>query len=103
MILTVRANSMTGIVDAPHDRGISLRHLADQEISGFYAMGGQRVENSVGVGWYRPIVESNHHLMIFQRQRLGVLHGADAAEIAEADFEHAGCAQGIRVAGTRLG
>src|SRR5262249_15648946 len=66
------------------------------------ALGGQCIENSVGVRWYWSVVESNHHFMIFQRQRLCVLHAADALEISRADCKNAASAQCIRVASARL-
>ena len=81
MVLAVGADRVAGIVDAPDDRRISARHFADEEIGRLHALRGQRIENGVGVGRYRAVVEGDDDLMVFERQRLRILHAADAGEV----------------------
>ena len=62
MAHAVGADGVAGVGDAPHQRRIFLRHAADDEIGCADAFGGEDVENRVGVGRDRAIVEGEHHL-----------------------------------------
>ena len=57
-------------------------------------------ENLVAVVRQRPVVERQHHFVIVQRQRLGVLHGADARVLQGIDHQRSRGAQRTRIAGT---
>ena len=98
MILAMGAERVALIEHAAHDRRIGVRHLADQEIGDLHALRGQRVEDDVGVGRDRPVVEGDHDLMVGERQRLLVLHAADAAEVVRADRQHPGRTERIWIA-----
>ena len=76
MALAVSADGVAFVVDAPDDGRIGTRHLADQEISRLHALRCQCIENDVGIGRQRAVVEGDHHLVVLQRQRLLVLDGA---------------------------
>jgi len=43
------------------------------------------------------VVEGQHHLVIAQRQRLGILHGADAGMLARIDHQRARGADRVRI------
>ena len=75
--------------------GLACRHLADQEIGGLHALRCQRIENDVGIGQQRAVIEGDHHLVVSQRQRLLVLHGAKQGEFAGIDGQHATGAEGV--------
>src|SRR5262249_59029211 len=98
VVLTMRAERMTGVVHTSDDRRVGMRHLAHQKIRGLHALGRQDVENFVAVRRDWPIIESEHDLMIFERQRLRVLHAADALEVAWIDRENPAGTQLVRIA-----
>jgi len=100
MIETVRADRMALVVHAPQHPRVGMRHLADNEISRLHALRGERIEDEVAVGRQRAVVEGDHHLMIGERQRLLVLHAADAREFVRTDGEHARGAERVAMAGT---
>src|SRR5205809_336292 len=60
--------------------------------------GGEDVEDLVAVFRQRTVVEGQHHLMVRQRQRLGILHGADDVMFARIDHERARCADRLGMA-----
>ena len=86
--------------DAAGEVRIAARHAADQEIIGFHAMLGQHVEHAIGVWRHRAVVEGQHDLLVFERQRVGVLHRADARKLARVHRHHPAGAERIRIAGT---
>ena len=98
MVVAMRPDGVALVVHAPDHRGIIARHLADQEVGDLHALRGQRIENDVAIGRQRAVVEGDHHLMVVERQRLLVLHGADAAELARVDGEDAAGAERLRMA-----
>src|SRR5262245_64852585 len=102
MVLAVSADGMAFVVDAPDDGRIGTRHLADQEIGGLHALRRQRLENDAGIGRQWAVVEGNHHLVVLQRQRLLVLHGAEQGKFAGIDGQHPAGAEGVWIAGARL-
>ena len=67
MVLAVGADRVPGIVDAPDDGRVSARHFTDEEIGGLHALRGERIEDGVGVGRDRAIIEGNDDLMVFER------------------------------------
>ena len=44
-------------------------------------------QNLIAVVRQRPVVERQHHFVILERQRLGVLHGADAGMLQGIDHQ----------------
>jgi hypothetical protein len=99
MVLAVVADDVAVGVDALEQVGIAARHPADDEVVGLHAMLGQHVQHAVGVGRHRPVVEGQHDLLVLQRQRLLVLHAADAREFVRVDRHHAAGAERVRIAG----
>src|SRR5581483_9038887 len=102
MILAVRTDRVSGVVDTPHNGRVGACHFADQEIRGFHALRGEGIENGVGVGWDGPVIEGDDDLMIVERQRLRVLHAADTGEFGWADCQRSAGAKRIRITGAGL-
>jgi hypothetical protein len=102
MVLAVGADRMPGIVDAPDNGRIVACHLADEEIGRLHAFRGECIEHRVGVGRDRAIIEGDDDFMIFERQRLRILHAADAGEVGRIDSQDAAGAKRIRIARARL-
>src|SRR5262249_9893720 len=65
----------------------------DHEERRLHAFGGERVEDAVGVGRQRAVVEGQHHLVVVERQRLAILHGADARMLVRVDGDGAAHAE----------
>jgi hypothetical protein len=63
------------------------------------ALRGENFQNLVAVARQRPVIEGQHHLMIFERQRFGILHGADAGMLAGIDHQGSRGAERIGMAG----
>ena len=78
MILAVRADSVTFLVDAAHGGGKGAGHLTDQEVSRFHALRSENVEDLVGIGQNGTVVKSQDHFFVGQRQRVRILHVADS-------------------------
>ena len=53
------------------------------------AIGRENVQHLVAVFRQRAVIERQHHLVIFERQRLGILHGADERMRARVDHDGA--------------
>ena len=73
--------------------------LADGEEGRFHALICEDLQHLVAVAGQRPVIEGQHHLMIPERQRLGILHGADPRMLARIDHEGARGADRIGMAG----
>ncbi len=93
---------MAGIVDAPHEGGVGTSHFADQEIGRLHALRGERVENDVRVGRDRAVVEGDHDFMIVERQRLRILHAADAGEFSRSNRQRPAGPERVRIARAEL-
>ena len=96
MAHAVGADGVALVVGAPHQRRIFLRHVADDEIGRLDAFGGEDVENLAGVGRNRPVVEGEHHFPVDKRQRLRIVHRADADMLAGIDDDGAAGAERVR-------
>jgi hypothetical protein len=103
VVLAMGADDVAAVIDAAHRVGVGLRHPADQEVGDLHAFRRQRVEDSVGIGRQRTVIESNDHLMVVERQRGPVLHAANARQSRRIDRNRPAGAQGIRVARARVG
>ncbi len=66
MVFAMRADRVAFFVFAAHDGGIGARHFADQEIGHLHAFGGEDVEDLVGIGRQRSVVEGDHDLFVVQ-------------------------------------
>src|SRR5262249_18988315 len=89
MILTVRGDGVAFVVDAPRRRRIGVRLAPDHEESRLHALGCERLEDAIRVGRQRAVVERQDHFLVAERQRLRILHGADAGVLLGRDDEHA--------------
>ena len=56
MILAVRADRVTFLVNAAHHGGKGAGHLADQEVGRFHALRSENVEDLVGIGSQRTVI-----------------------------------------------
>ena len=82
-------NRVAFVVDAPNDRGIALHHATNHEEGCLDALGRERVENAVGVGRQRTIVEGQDDFVVHQRQGFGILKAAEAQVLIGIDHERA--------------
>ena len=98
MVLTMSANGMASVVDAPDHGRILVRHPANQEVGNLNALRRQRIKNDVAVGRQRTVIESQDDFMVIERQTLLVLHAANFTEFAWADGEHAARAERVWIA-----
>ena len=87
--LAVVGDRMALVVDAPHGGGISLHHAADHEERGLHAFGGEQIEDAIGIGRQRTVVEGQHHLVVVERQRFPILPAANARVFVHVDHESA--------------
>jgi hypothetical protein len=88
---------MAGIVDPPHGIRIGTRHRSHKEESRLDAFRRQRCKHAVGIGGQRPVVEGEDHFLVRERQRLGILHRADAGVLNRIDHQNARRADRMRV------
>jgi hypothetical protein len=98
VVLAVIADGVAGVADFLQQIRITARHAADDEVGRLHAVLGQHVQHAVGVGRQRAVVEGQHHLAVFQRQRALVLDRADARIVLRIDREHAAGAERVRIA-----
>ena len=77
MVLGVGGHRVAGIAHLAHAFRIRVGLASDQEEGRLRAVGGENVEDLVAVFRQRAVIEGQHHFMILERQRLGILHGAD--------------------------
>ena len=89
MVLGVGGHRVAGVAHLAHAFRIGVGLASDQEEGRLGAMGGENVEDLVGVFRQRTVVEGQHHLTIFKRQRLVILHGADDGMGARIDHDGA--------------
>ena len=85
MILAVGADAMAGIADFADTFGEGLGHAADDEEGRLHALRGENIQNPIAVVRQRPVIERQDHLMIPERQRFGILHGADTGMLPGVD------------------
>src|SRR6266566_7049898 len=70
-----------------HAFRIGARLLTDGEEDRLDAIIGEDLQHLVAVAGQRPIIEGQDHLVIPERQRLGILHGADSRMFARIDHQ----------------
>ena len=99
MIFGVRADGVSGVVDAPDRGGKFARHTADEKIRGLYALRREDIEYRVGVARQRSVVEGQDDLLVGERQALRILHHPDAGEFAGFKRENAARSQRVGIAG----
>jgi hypothetical protein len=89
MVLGVGGHCVAGVAHLAHAFGIAVCLTSDQEKGRLGAMGGENIEDLVGVFRQRTVIESQHDLVVFERQRLVILHGADDGMGARIDHDRA--------------
>ena len=99
MVLAVGADGVAGVAQLAHAFRIGVGLLADQEERRLDAVGGENLQDLVAVFRQRTVVEGQHHLMIPERQRFRILHGADDGMCARIDHERARRADRVGMAG----
>jgi hypothetical protein len=87
---------MAFAVHAAHGIGISLHHLADHEERGLHAFAGEQVEDAIGIGRQRAVVEGQHHLVVLERQRFIVLPAAQPRVLGRIHHQRATHAERVR-------
>ena len=100
MILGVGTDAVAGVTELAHAFRIGLGHAADGEEGRLHALRGQNVENLIAVARQRPVIERQHHLVISERQRFGVLHCADPRMLPGIDHQGSRDAERVGMAGT---
>ena len=76
------------------------RHPADREEGRLDALRGEDLQDLIAVARQRTVVERQHHLVISERQRFGILHGADPRMLAGIDHQGSRGAERVGMAGT---
>ena len=89
---------VTVFFDPAGDIGVRQRHPADHKEGRLYAFAGKDIEDVIGAGRQRAVVEGEHHLMVFERQALAVLHAAEQGMLKRVDHDGAAGAERIRIA-----
>lgn len=87
MVLAVRADGMPGRDQLAHAVRIEPGLGADGEEGRLDALAGEDGQHLVAVFRQRPIVKGQHHLVVGERQRLRILHGADPRMLHGIDDE----------------
>ena len=99
MVHAVGADGVARRDQLAHAFRVRLGLFADDEEGRLDALVVEHLEDLVGIFRQRTVVEGQDHFMVLQRQRLAVLHGADARMLARIDHEGAGGAERVRMAG----
>ena len=76
---------MAGVAELADAFRSGLGHAADDEEGRLHALRGKNVQNLIAVARQRPVVEGQHHLVVPERQRFCILHGADAGMLPGID------------------
>ncbi len=100
MVLAERADRVPVRMDALHRRRIRVGHGADEEKRHLDALRVEDIEDLLAVGRQRAVIKSENHLLVAQRQRLGVLHHAETS--ARFDGDRAACSERVRIPGAIL-
>src|SRR6516164_7100526 len=106
MVFTMRADRVAFLVNAAHHGGISAGHFADHEVRHLHALRSENIEDFVGIGWYRAVIEGENDLLVVERQRVGILHVADPRILGGINRKDAARAERAGMSGTvtiRLG
>jgi len=100
MVLAMRADRMAFLVNAAHNGGIGAGHFADHEVRHLHALRNEDVEDFVGIGRYRAVIESENDFLVIERQRVGILRVANPRILGGIEREHAARAKRVRMSGT---
>ncbi len=103
VILGMGGDGVAGGGELVHAFRIGARLLTDGEEDRLDAIIGEDLQHLVAVAGQRPIIEGQDHLVIPERQRLGILHGADSRMFARIDHQGTRGADRVGMAGAILG
>jgi hypothetical protein len=96
----MRADRVAFLVNAAHHGGIGASHFADHEIRRLHALRSEDVENLVGIGRHRAVIEGENDLLVVERRRVGILHVADPRILGGIEREDAARAERAGMSGT---
>src|SRR6266446_1132973 len=99
MAIAMSPDGVAGIADAPYRLGEIARHFADQEVGRLHAFVFEDVQHLGRAGRQRTVVEGEHDLVVFQRQALVVLHGAEPRMLGGIDHYGPAGAQRVGITG----
>jgi hypothetical protein len=91
---------MAFLVNAAHNCGISAGHLADHEVRHLHALRGKDVEDFVGIGRQRAVIEGEDNFLVIERQRVGLLHVAHSRILGGIERKDTAGAERVRMSGT---
>ena len=94
------ADRVAFLIDATHGGWESARHFADQEIGHLHTLRRKDVEDLVSMRKDRPVIKGEDHFLVIERQRVGILHLADARKLGGIDRQHAARPNCVRMSGT---
>ena len=100
MAFAMRADRVAFLVNPAHNGRIGASHFADHEIRRLHALRSEDVENLVGIGRQRAVIEGENDLFVVERQRVGILHVADPRILGGIEREHAARAERAGMSGT---
>ena len=89
MVLAVGADGVAGVRDLADPFRIGIGLTADDEEGRLDALLGENRQHLVAVFRQRAVIEGQHHLVIGERQRLRILHGADPRMFFWVDHQRA--------------
>ena len=92
-------HTVAGVAHLADAFGIVVGLPSHQEESRLRAMGGENVQNLIAVFRQRAVIEGQHHLVVLERQRLAILHGADDGILTRIDHNRARRADGVGMSG----
>jgi hypothetical protein len=98
----VRADRVTFRVDPARGGGIGASHFADEEECRLDALGGEDVENRVGVAGHGTVIKGEDDFLVGKGQICGVIHAAHARIFARIDSKHAARSERIEISRTIL-
>jgi hypothetical protein len=84
----------------PHQIGVAAGYPADEEVVRLDALLGQHLQDAIGVGRQRTVVDGQHHFLVLEWQCLRILHLADAWVVAGIDRHHPAGAECAGIART---
>src|ERR1700746_1089710 len=82
MIFAVCADGVSFGENPAHCGGVRASHLSEQEECRLDALGGENVEDLVGIARYWPVVESKYDLLIGKRHGHCLAHCSDPGILA---------------------
>ena len=102
MMLAVRADRVSFLVDAPHDGGKFARHFADEKEGSLDALAARISSTAVECGGIGPSSNVSTTSLSASGRLCAILHHADMLDFARVDDKNAARSERIRMAGAVL-